>query len=103
MKAINIKWDIDADDLSVALDNMTAKDAAEALGVPNMTTEERLDYAYNFWRSSKSSAAEIIGLPDEIDIPSEISEDENSDWSDKISDWISDEYGYCHDGFELSD
>ena len=31
MKAINIKWDIDADDLSVALDNMTAKDAAEML------------------------------------------------------------------------
>lgn len=39
-------------------------------------------------------------LPTEVEIPSYLITDED-DFLDDVSDWLSDEYGFCHDGFEL--
>lgn len=39
-------------------------------------------------------------LPKEIEIPDSLVTDED-DLLDKVSDWLSDEYGFCHFGFEL--
>lgn len=39
-------------------------------------------------------------LPTEIEIPDYLVTDED-DLLDEVSDWLSDEYGFCHDGFEL--
>ena len=39
-------------------------------------------------------------LPTEVEIPDYLITDED-DLLDDISDWLSDEYGFCHDGFEL--
>lgn len=39
-------------------------------------------------------------LPTEVEIPSCLITDED-DLLDDISDWLSDEYGFCHNGFEL--
>lgn len=39
-------------------------------------------------------------LPTEVEIPSYLITDED-DLLDDISDWLSDEYGFCHFGFEL--
>ena len=39
-------------------------------------------------------------LPTEVEIPSYLITDED-DLLDDISDWLSDEVGFCHDGFEL--
>ena len=42
--------------------------------------------------------------PEELNLPSEIKLDEtfiNEALADYIGDWLSDEYGYCHDGFEI--
>ena len=39
-------------------------------------------------------------LPREIEIPDYLVTDED-DLLDKVSDWLSDEYGFCHFGFEL--
>ena len=39
-------------------------------------------------------------LPTEIEIPDYLVTDED-DLLDDVSDWLSDEYGFCHDGFEL--
>lgn len=52
MRAMNIEWDTDGEDISE------------------------------------------LDLPDEAEIPDDISEDE-------IGDWLSDEYGYCHYGYDL--
>lgn len=100
MRAVNILWDVDISDGIDALNEMTAKDAAEALGVPvdtyaNMTTEEREDYAYDVFERSPESLTEFIGLPDTVEIPKRFKREES------ISDWLSDEYGFCHCGFEL--
>ena len=39
-------------------------------------------------------------LPTEIEIPDYLVTDED-DLLDKVSDWLSYEYGFCHFGFEL--
>ena len=39
-------------------------------------------------------------LPTEIEIPDYLITDED-DFLDDVSDWLSDEFGFCHDGFEL--
>ena len=111
MKALNIKWDIDIEEAYATLDDMTSKRAAEVLGIPveiynNMTTEERHDYAYDYFKKSPSSLAELCGVPVEADIPAEIAEDpeyvgDREGLVEHISDWLSDEYGYCHEGFGL--
>ena len=41
-------------------------------------------------------------LPNEVEIPDYLITDED-DLLDDISDWLSDEYGFCHFGFELVD
>lgn len=101
MKATNIKWDIDIEEAYELLDNMTAEQAAKALEIPkdmyaNMTTEERHDYAYDAFHHNRVSLEEFVGLPDEVEIPEGLTDDED------ISDWLSDEYGYCHEGFKLA-
>lgn len=42
-------------------------------------------------------AVEDLGLPTEIEIPVTITDLED------ITDWLSDEFGYCLHGFELSE
>lgn len=42
-------------------------------------------------------------LPTEVEIPSYLITDDIDDSLEDISDWLSDEYGFCHDGFELVD
>ena len=39
----------------------------------------------------------LASLPTEVEIPQEIA---NLDDDDAISDWLSDEYGFCHFGFD---
>ena len=43
----------------------------------------------------------LLTLPTEVEIPSYLITDNEDDSLDDISDWLSDEYGFCHDGFEL--
>ena len=49
-------------------------------------------------------------LPKEIELPEEFNKenymedgefDENA-WLDAISDWLSEDYGFCHDGFKVN-
>ena len=99
MKAKNIQWDINMSDILDVLDEITAKNAAKALEIPydtyaNMTTEERHDYAYDFFRRYPAAKNELMDLPNDVEIPSTVPQHD-------IADWLSDSYGFCHDGFEL--
>ena len=40
-------------------------------------------------------------LPTEVEISDYLITDDEDDLLDEISDWLSDEYGFCHDGFEI--
>lgn len=43
----------------------------------------------------------LLTLPKEVEIPNYLITDDEDDLLDEVSDWLSDEYGFCHDGFEL--
>ena len=101
MKAYNIIWDIDMKQILEKLDDMTADNAVKALQIPyqtfiNMSTSEIHDYAYDMFEHNQAAAAEFMGLPEEVEIPDSVGTDE-----DEISDWLSDEYEFCHKGFTL--
>ena len=108
MKATNIQWDIDMDEVYELLDNMTYTDAADSLGIPhdkyaNMTTSERHDFAYDLFHHSPGTLDEFMGLPNEIEIPEELNKPDDDYYNEDISDWLSDTYGFCHNGFEIED
>ena len=72
MKAVNIKWDV-----TDGAEDMTKEDMDEIL----------------------------LTLPTEVEIPDNLIDD-NKDFDEDyyysdISDWLSDEYGFCHNGFDL--
>ena len=98
--AKDVQWDIDIDEVNDYLDEISEEKAAELLELPlrtyhNMTEEERHDYAYDCIHHNKLRAAEILGVPEDVAIPEGIYDPED------ISDWLSDEYGWCHAGFSI--
>ena len=101
MRAINIEWDVDFDDVYDLLFD-SDRMSAEFFDVPlsywqNMTREEIADYAYDYFRKSPSAKAEFLGLPTEVDIPSELSDASD----DEITDYICDEVGFCCLGYDI--
>lgn len=72
MRAVNIKWDV-----TDGTEDMTKEDMDEILST----------------------------LPTEVEIPDNLIDDDEDFEEDyyysDISDWLSDEYGFCHYGFEL--
>ena len=102
--AKNIQWDISIDEVNEYLDDISEEKAAELLELPvdryrNMTEGERHDYTYDCIYHNgiynRVRAAEIMGVPEDVKIPEGIYNPED------ISDWLSDEYGYCHEGFTI--
>lgn len=100
MKALNINWEIDFDEIYEKLDEMTAEKAAKALEISeekyaNMSTEERHDYAYDYFRHRIRAMEEFVGLPEEVEIPEGITDEED------ITNYLSDEFGYLIRGYKL--
>lgn len=53
---------------------------------------------------TKEEMDEILStLPTEIEIPDHLITDDINDVIEDVSDWLSDEFGFCHYGFELID
>lgn len=103
MKAYNIDWLVDLDEVYEILDDMSFEKAALAIGVPpiiwaNMTTEERHDKAYSLFHHCPATLDEFLNLPNEVEIPDELI-DEND-----ITDYLCDTFGYCigKNGYSLS-
>lgn len=102
MKATNIKWDVSEEEILTALDSLTAQEASKRLEIPystyaNMTTSERHEYALDAFHHNLEQRAEFIGLPDEVMLP-----EEAINWEDdEITDYLSDEYGYFINGYDL--
>lgn len=102
MKAINVWWDIDMDEVYERLDESVPATVAEILDVPadryaRMTTEERHDFAYDVFRHCPALLDEFMGLPEEIEIPEELTDEAD------ISEWLTYEFGFYHQGFELKE
>ena len=109
MKACNILWDVDVNDGLCVLHEMTYKRAAAALGISperyvNMTDSEKDDYAesvlYRYGRVT-SDLRELLGLPNEVEIPENVDVSKDDRYMESVADWLSDTYGYCVGGFEV--
>ena len=105
----NIQWDIDFNDALERLDEMTDEKAAETLNVRTeeyrkLSEDERHDCAWDLWQHTPAALHAFMGLPDSVDVPEELLKtNDRQSRDDAISDWLSDEYGFCHNGFTLSD
>ena len=103
MRAYDIEWDIDIEEAFEKLDTMTLEEAAAALDIQlplysKMNTIERRDFAYDRFCHNHTNLADFIGVPNKVDIPEEIAKE----GTEAISDWLTDEFGWCHRGFRLS-
>lgn len=97
MKIRNIKWDIDMDDVLETIGEMTVKEVAEVLGLPekayaDMNNSERNDCIYDVFEHSPEAKADLLCLPSEADIP---------DDAEEIADYLSDKYEFCVISFEI--
>lgn len=102
LKAINIEWDIDMDEAIEILDDMSVGDAAQSLKISKekyskMTIDERHEVAIDIFHHCPAVLDELMGLPNEVEIPAELIDE------DDITDWLSDEYGFCFNGYGLID
>ena len=102
MKAFNIDWDIDIDEIYEAVDNKTVDFMSELLGIDkdryaNMTTEKRHDWVDDAYRHNRLDFEALFDLPYEIEIPDYVGTDE-----DMITDFIAYEYGFCFRDYDLS-
>lgn len=97
MKIRNIEWDIDIDDVLETIGEMTVKEVAEVLGLPedtyaNMNNSERNDCIYGMFERSPKAKADLLGLPSDANIP---------DDTEEIADYLSDKYEFCVISFEI--
>ncbi len=108
----DIFWDYDISELMDLLEDISEEKAAHGMELPletykNMTYEERLDYLQDMLRHNEVSdymLSEVLNMPSTVVIPKEVVKEAIECQDDEIiSDWLSDEYGYCHEGFTLSE
>ena len=103
MRAYDIEWDIDIEEAFEKLDIMTLEEAAAALDIQlplysKMNTIERRDFAYDRFRHNRTNLEDFIGVSNKLDILEVIFKY----GSEAISNWLTDEFGWCHRGFRLS-
>lgn len=114
VKAVGIHWDVDFEDIADTMSDMTYERGAEILGISAdkyraMTEEEQEEYLYQCvhhnGQINYSLVAEIMGLPEEIEIPEEecLYDDEGVLDNDHIVDWLSDEYEFVVEGLDIED
>lgn len=101
--ACDIDWDIDMDEVYEKLDDMNPRAASIALEIPyahysRMTTSERDGYAYDKFRHCPAELDKFLELPEKVKIPDTVF----AEGDDAITDWLSDTYGYCINGYRLS-
>lgn len=100
--AYDIQWDVDMDELYEKFDDMSAEKAADILACPkriyaNMNDGERHDLIHDRFHHNMLDSAEFVGLPNEVALPKELINEED------ISNYLSDEFGYCHESFSLKE
>lgn len=106
MKLVNIKWIIDAEEVIEAirelLDNHPDNYIIEFLDLDEvyfkkycLSDNDKLDYIFDRVRHCPALENKLFNLPDEVELPEEIADFDD----DFIASWLSDTYGFCHEGF----
>lgn len=93
--SVSVVWDIDTEDILEHISDMTYEKAAETIGCnkdtyANMTDNERYDYIDEY--VSDAQRAEILELPDKIDVSLRDIKDHADD---DFAEYLADEYAFC--------
>ena len=111
--AENIKWQIDTDDIDTEgtvdyILNMTTDKASDLLGISrriyaNMHDNEKIGYIYDALTHNEALKAEILNLPDKVEIPTDVLKEfiENDYDLDIITDYLSDKYEWLVNEYSL--
>ncbi len=110
MKAVNIQWNVDKEEILEKLEDTQLSVLAGVLEVCEselnaMSEDDRADLAMDRFRHAPALLDRFLGLPDEVEIPQEIaneSYENNNERDEAISNYLSEEYGYCLDGYEVA-
>ena len=101
MKIVNIDWDIGVESITEAFESKTISEIARSIDIPldkavAMTIEELQNYVFNVCYDNKYAANKFVGLPDSVDI------DEDT-WSEEdITNYLSDTFEFCVNGWEYA-
>ncbi len=105
MRATNIDWDINNEDIFCYLAdfNSNRADLAEVLNVPVSEIPSRMEARFDYLKDRIHHCPALIydlwDLPEEVELPEAAEE-----WEDgEIADYLSDTFGFCLNGFDLSD
>ena len=100
--AEDIQWDVDTSDIVQNLQECRWQKAAEIVGCDAerwaaFTDSEKEDFVEALGPARR---AEILALPSTVEVPEDVWKRQNED-DNAISNWLSDEYEFCHGGYKL--
>ena len=108
-KATDIEWDVDMDTVYDILDETSDEDIAKLLGttvgkVEDMMAVEVHEAVRDKFHHCPGAMYDFLNLPESVDVPAEIVSQSFciDDIIQDMADWLSDTYGYCHEGFVVS-
>ena len=102
--AYNIAWDVDRDDLAEELDTLSDEEIETSTGIKDYSTltDDEKENKIDLIQNQQKLVNAIMRLPDSVEIPIHTIEALDED-EEAVSDFLSDEYGFCHQGFNLTD
>ena len=99
--AVNIDWDVDLDEAIEKLQSLSVESQAELFSCKEWylkaTPDQRTGMAESYFNHCPAFVAELMELPDEVEIPDDLVEDED------VTNWLSDTYGFCINGWDLEE
>ena len=115
LAAYDIAWDVDidsavADTLSASADTLSDLFGEDILEIfAEMPQDDKIYFITERFEQNPSLMYSLYGIPTRIEIPEDVAKYDDiavfgiDDVNDKISDYISDQTGYCHTGFKVMD
>ena len=106
MIATNVKWDVDEEDIENGLLEMSTEYIAKILDLSvddciNKSPNDIYEYTIDLFHHCPAKLDDFLLYAYDIPAKIEIPECFACDDIEEISDWLSDEYGFCHNGFCL--
>ncbi len=106
--AYDIEWNVEIDEVYEIFSKMTAHNAAELLNISEkeysaMGINEKHELIRDRIHHNRISASDIADLPEMVEIPAEFGIVSEKDNMEDVTDWLSDKYGYCINGYKVKE
>lgn len=109
MYAYDIYWDVDMEEVLDIVDALTPKGIETHLEInstvyQSMNEDQKHGFVYGKFRHCPALLDRLLELPDKVRIPEVLAEEyrKSKDASD-ITEYLSDVYGYCINGYNIKD